>query len=71
MLVGRSGAAGPDKSVGQRQLECETSKLAAGDMEFAYAKSVDEVLEYFSVKETDGLSADEVEKQRQKFGLNG
>ena len=40
-------------------------------MEFAHAKSVDEVLEYFSVKETDGLSADEVEKQRQKFGLNG
>ena len=40
-------------------------------MEQAFTKSVEEVLEHFSVKEAEGLSADEVEKQREKFGHNG
>ena len=40
-------------------------------MELPHTKSVEEVLDYFSVKETEGLSPDEVEQQRQKFGPNG
>jgi Ca2+ transporting ATPase len=39
-------------------------------MELPHTKSVEEVLDYFSVKETEGLSPDEVERQRQKFGPN-
>ncbi|CAI8023215.1 Calcium-transporting ATPase sarcoplasmic/endoplasmic reticulum type [Geodia barretti] len=39
-------------------------------MELPHTKSVEEVLDHFSVKETEGLSPDEVARQRQKFGPN-
>lgn len=34
-------------------------------------KTVEEVLEHFQVKEEDGLSVDDVEKLREKYGPNG
>ena len=43
----------------------------ADRMELSYAKTAGEVLEYFSVKESTGLSGDEVERMRQKYGPNG
>ena len=49
----------------------KTNKPADGDMELPHTKSVEEVLDHFSVKETEGLSPDEVARQRQKFGPNG
>ena len=40
-------------------------------MEHAHMKSTEEVLEYFQVSVNDGLGAANVEKGREKFGLNG
>ena len=40
-------------------------------MDRAYMKTVEEVLEHFQVKEEDGLSVDDVEKLREKYGPNG
>lgn len=40
-------------------------------MELSYTKTVEEVLEFFRVKENDGLSGDEVERLRKKYGHNG
>ena len=40
-------------------------------MELPYTKTTEEVLEYFKVKEAEGLSGDEVERQREKYGTNG
>ena len=40
-------------------------------MELSHTKTTAEVLEYFSVRETEGLSGDEVERQRKKYGPNG
>lgn len=40
-------------------------------MDKAYMKTVEEVLEHFQVKEEDGLSVDDVEKLREKYGPNG
>ena len=40
-------------------------------MELSYTKTADEVLEYLSVQEAEGLSAEEVERRRRKYGLNG
>lgn len=40
-------------------------------MELSYAKTAEEVLEYFSVKESEGLNKEEVEIRRKKYGPNG
>lgn len=40
-------------------------------MECAHTRRVEEVLEHFKVKEEDGLSVAEVQKRREKYGLNG
>lgn len=34
-------------------------------------KSVDELLKYFNVSDTDGLSQEAVEESLEKYGLNG
>ena len=40
-------------------------------MELSHTKTADEVLEFFRVREEVGLSGEEVEKQRKKYGHNG
>lgn len=40
-------------------------------MEQSYTKSVDEVLEYFSLDEQTGLSDDQVKRATEKYGPNG
>lgn len=40
-------------------------------MEDAHSKSVDDVLNYFSVDSDRGLSPDQVKRNQEKYGLNG
>ena len=40
-------------------------------MEAAHMKSVDELLKYFKVSDTEGLSQEVVEESLEKYGLNG
>jgi len=40
-------------------------------MENAYAQDTTQVLKYFSVSETQGLSASQVVESREKYGRNG
>ena len=40
-------------------------------MELSHTRTVDEVFQYFDVKETVGLSDAQVLKARQTYGLNG
>lgn len=40
-------------------------------MEIAHSRTVDEVLDYFQVSPTEGLSNDKIDKAREEFGLNG
>uniref|UniRef100_A0A8C7XGA1 Cation-transporting P-type ATPase N-terminal domain-containing protein n=1 Tax=Oryzias sinensis TaxID=183150 RepID=A0A8C7XGA1_9TELE len=40
-------------------------------MDNAHTKTVEEVLGFFNVNESTGLSLDEVRKQRDRFGPNG
>ena len=40
-------------------------------MELSHMRSVDEVFQYFDVKENSGLSEAQVGKARQTYGLNG
>ena len=41
------------------------------EMDAAHCHTVDEVLEYFQVSSSEGLSDERIEKAREKFGLNG
>ena len=56
------------KSLPASVREREREKRA---MELPHTKTTEEVLEYFKVKEEDGLSGDEVDRQREKYGPNG
>lgn len=40
-------------------------------MEASHTKSVEEVLDYFNVAETSGLSEDQVKSGLEKYGPNG
>lgn len=40
-------------------------------MEDGHCKTVEEVLEYFSVDPDKGLSIDQVKRNQEKYGLNG
>ena len=40
-------------------------------MELAHTKSVGEVLEFFNVNESTGLTSDEVKLSQEKYGPNG
>ena len=40
-------------------------------MDNAHTKTVEEVLSFFNVNESTGLSVEEVKKQRERFGPNG
>lgn len=40
-------------------------------MEDAHAKSVDEVLNYFSVDPERGLTIDQIKRNQEKYGPNG
>lgn len=40
-------------------------------MDLAHTRSTDEVLDHFQVSASEGLSNDQVEKSREKYGLNG
>ena len=40
-------------------------------MDLPHTKSIEEVLEYYKVTETEGLSEERVKEQRQKYGYNG
>ncbi len=40
-------------------------------MELPYTKSVSEILEYYNVSESEGLSEERVQEQRKQFGYNG
>jgi len=40
-------------------------------MEDGHTKTVEEVLNYFSVDQEKGLTADQVKRNQEKYGLNG
>lgn len=40
-------------------------------MELPYTKTAEEVLDFFKVREEDGLSGEEVEELRKQYGHNG
>lgn len=40
-------------------------------MELPHTKSVTEILDYYKVSETEGLSETRIEEQRKHFGYNG
>jgi P-type Ca2+ transporter type 2A len=40
-------------------------------MEDAHARTVDEIVTYFNLDETRGLTPDQVKRNQEKYGLNG
>ena len=40
-------------------------------METAYCRTAGDVLDYFQVSSSEGLSSERVERGREKYGLNG
>ena len=51
--------------------ETQQIERAEEGMELSHTRSVEEVLEHFSVKETEGLGTEEVARQWEKYGANG
>lgn len=52
------------------ELDFEINYFLAG-MDNAHTKTVEEVLGYFGVNETTGLSSEQLRKSRERWGPNG